>query len=257
MTVSVAMAPDHQTGDMIQMASHPHLSQSSAPRRAVALQAEDLLQAQMWVFDLDNTLYSGVHGLFEQIDARMRGYLAHFLDVDEDEAHRVQKDYFRTYGTTLRGMMLNHAMDPKPYLDYVHDIDVSTIPPAPHLGTALARLEGRKVIFTNADVAHAERVLARLGIADHFDAIFDIVEADYIPKPEPEIYDTLVKRFSIDPRQTVMVEDIARNLKPAAALGMATVWVRPITECAVSKEAPDGDHVDFQTDDLVAWLQAL
>ena len=154
-------------------------------------------------------------------------------------------------------MMLNHDMDPKPYLDHVHDIDVSLIPAAPDLDAALARLEGRKIIFTNADVAHAERVMARLGVSDHFDAIFDIVEAEYVPKPEPEIYDTLVKRFAITPRDAVMVEDIARNLEPAAKLGMRTVWVRPVTDCDVCKEAPEGDHVDFETDDLVAWLQAL
>jgi len=217
----------------------------------------DLLQSEIWVFDLDNTLYCGVHGLFEQIDARMCRFLAQFLDIDEGAAHRVQKNYFREYGTTLRGMMLNHAMDPKAYLDYVHDVDVSAIPAAPDLDAALTRLKGRKVIFTNADTAHAERVLARLGIANHFDAIFDIVQSQYIPKPEPEIYDTLVKRFAIDPPKAVMVEDIARNLKPASRLGMTTVWVRPITECSISKEAPDGDHVDFETDDLVAWLQAL
>ncbi|WP_414675608.1 pyrimidine 5'-nucleotidase [Magnetovibrio sp.] len=216
-----------------------------------------LIRAHTWVFDLDNTLYCGVHGLFEQIDARMRSYLARFLEIDEDEAHRVQKSYFRQYGTTLRGMMLNHAMDPTPYLNYVHDIDISLIPADPALDAALARLPGRKIIFTNADVAHAERVMARLGVADHFDAIFDIVEADFIPKPEPEIYDKLVKRFDIAPQGAVMVEDIARNLEPAAKLGMATVWVRPVTECAVCKEAPEGDHVDFVTDDLVAWLRAL
>lgn len=217
----------------------------------------NLARAQTWVFDLDNTLYSGVHGLFEQIDARMRGYLAKFLDVDEDEAHRVQKGYFRQYGTTLRGMMINHQMDPKPYLDHVHDIDISAIPPAPDLNAALGRLDGRKVIFTNADMAHAERTLDRLGITDHFDAVFDIVEADYVPKPEPEVYDILIKRFGITPQKAVMVEDIARNLEPAAKLGMTTVWVHPITECIVSKEAPTGDHVDFETDDLLAWLQAL
>lgn len=219
--------------------------------------ATALLEADTWVFDLDNTLYSGVHGLFEQIDARMKAYLAQFLDIDEDEAYRVQKSYFRQYGTTLRGMMLNHAMDAKPYLDFVHDIDVTAIPAAPELDAQLARLPGRKVIFTNADMTHAQRVLKQLGITDHFDGVFDIVSADYIPKPEPEVYDTLVKRFGFDPKRAVMVEDIARNLEPAAALGMATVWVTPITECEVSKEPPTGSHVDFQTDDLVAWLSAL
>ncbi|MCW8914343.1 MAG: pyrimidine 5'-nucleotidase [Magnetovibrio sp.] len=210
-----------------------------------------------WVFDLDNTLYSGVHGLFEQIDMRMRQYLAKYLDVSEDQAHKVQKGYFKQYGTTLRGMMLNHNMDPGPYLDYVHDIDISTIPPSPQLSAALHQLSGRKLIFTNSDMAHVERTLNRLGIADHFDGVFDIADADFIPKPEPEVYDKLVKRFGFDPTQAVMVEDIARNLAPAAALGMTTVWVRPITDCDICKEDPEGDHVDIQTDNLVTWLESL
>lgn len=229
------------------------MTQQTSPLPSLA----DVRQAQTWVFDLDNTLYSGVHGLFEQIDARMRGYLAQYLDVPEDEAHRVQKSYFKQYGTTLRGMMINHQMDPKPYLNHVHDIDISAIPPAPALSEALKRLAGRKLIFTNADMRHAERTLNRLGITDHFDGVFDIVEADYVPKPEPEVYDSLIKRFGIEPKNAVMVEDIARNLEPAAARGMTTVWVRPVTECDICKEAPQGNHVDFETDDLVAWLQAL
>ncbi len=224
---------------------------------AAGVAAPALLHADTWVFDLDNTLYSGVHGLFEQIDRRMKAYLAQFLDIDEDAAYRVQKTYFREYGTTLRGMMLNHAMDPKPYLDFVHDIDISAIPAAPELDAQLARLTGRKVIFTNADMPHVERVLARLGIADHFDGVFDIFHADFIPKPEPEVYDTLVKRFAFDPQRAVMVEDIARNLEPAAALGMATVWVKPVTDCEVCNEQPNGTHVDFETDDLTAWLATL
>ena len=215
------------------------------------------LHADTWVFDLDNTLYSGVHGLFEQIDRRMKAYLAQFLDIDEEQAYRVQKSYFKQYGTTLRGMMINHQMEPTPYLDYVHDIDISAIPPAPELNAALSRLEGRKLIFTNADMPHVERVLARLDIVDHFDGVFDIVEADFVPKPEPEIYDSLIKRFGIAPEKSVMVEDIARNLEPAARLGMATVWVRPVTDCDICKEAPEGNHVDYETDDLVAWLENL
>jgi len=187
----------------------------------------------------------------------MKAYLATFLDIDEDEAYRVQKTYFREYGTTLRGMMLNHAMDPVPYLDFVHDIDVSAIPAAPALNAQLARLTGRKGSFTNADMAHVERVLARLGITDHFDAVFDILGADFIPKPEPQVYDTLIKRFAIDPKRAVMVEDIARNLEPAAALGMTTVWVKPVTDCDVCKEQPNGTHVDYETADLVAWLGSL
>ena len=218
---------------------------------------QNLRHTPTWVFDLDNTLYHGVHGLFEQIDIRMRQYLAKYLDVHEDEAFHVQKSYFREYGTTLRGMMINHQMDPKPYLDFVHDIDITAIPPNPALNNVLDTLPGRKLIFTNADLAHAERVLNRLGITDHFEGVFDIKDADYVPKPEPEVYDRLLKRFDFDPTQAVMVEDIARNLKPARALGMTTVWVRPVTECAVSREEPEGDHVDIETDDLVEWLESL
>jgi len=216
-----------------------------------------LLHADTWVFDLDNTLYCGSHGLFKQIDARMKAYLATFLDVDGDEAYRVQKKYFREYGTTLRGMMKNHDMDPGPYLDFVHDVDLSAIPAAPELDAALARLSGRKLVFTNSDLAHSERVLGRLGITRHFDAIFDIRDAGFIPKPEPVVYDVLIKRFKLDPKASVMVEDIARNLEPAARLGMATVWVKPVTDCLICQELPTGDHVDFETDDLVAWLAAL
>ncbi|MEG3617148.1 pyrimidine 5'-nucleotidase [Magnetovibrio sp. PR-2] len=219
--------------------------------------ASNLRHTPTWVFDLDNTLYHGVHGLFEQIDVRMRQYLSKFLDVDEDEAYRVQKSYFREYGTTLRGMMVNYKMDPKPYLNFVHDIDITAIPPNPALDAVLKTLPGRKLIFTNADLAHAERVLTRLGITDHFDGVFDIKDADFVPKPEPEVYDRLVGRFDFDPTQAVMVEDIARNLKPARALGMTTVWVRPVTECDICKEDPEGDHVDIETDDLVGWLESL
>jgi len=216
-----------------------------------------LLHADTWVFDLDNTLYCGSHGLFEQVDARMKAYLAAFLGVDEDEAYRVQKSYFREYGTTLRGMMKNHDMDPGPYLDFVHDVDLSAIPQDSKLDAALARLSGRKIVFTNSDLAHSERVLERLGVTHHFDAIFDIRDADFIPKPEPDVYDVLIKRFNLDPKASVMVEDIARNLEPAARLGMTTVWVKPITDCLVCQEPPSGDHVDFETDDLIAWLAAL
>lgn len=227
-------------------------------RPTAAKHAPSALRAtETWVFDLDNTLYSGAHGLFEQIDARMKAFIAGFLDIGEEEAFRVQKSYFRDYGTTLRGLMLNHDLDPRPYLDYVHDIDISAIPPAPELDAQLARLPGRKVIFSNADLGHVERVLGRLGVADRFEAVFDIYAADFIPKPEPGIYTRLVERLAIRPERAVMVEDIARNLEPAHRLGMTTVWVRPITECAICKEEPEGPHVHHVTDDLVAWLAAL
>lgn len=214
-----------------------------------------LRDAQAWVFDLDNTLYPSSFDLFSSIDARMRAYIAAFLGVAEDEAFRLQKQYFAEYGTTLRGLMRRHGMDPLPFLDHVHNVDLSVLPPSPELDAALAALPGRKLIFTNASSRHAERVIRRLGIGHHFEAIFDIVEAGYTPKPEPETYHRLIARHALDARTTVMVEDIARNLAPAAALGMITVWVR--TDSSFARFGHETVPIDHVVDDLVLWLQEI
>ncbi|MBL8660524.1 MAG: pyrimidine 5'-nucleotidase [Rhodospirillales bacterium] len=211
-----------------------------------------LRDAAAWVFDLDNTLYPASIDLFSQIDERMRSYIATFLRLDPDEAYRLQKQYFHEFGTSLRGLMNRHAMDPKPFLEHVHDVDVSVLSPSPMLEAALTALPGRKIIFTNASVAHALRVIERLGVSHHFADIFDIVEAGYMPKPEPETYRSVVARFGLDPHSAVMVEDMARNLTPAAALGMTTVWVRTRPEQG-AKDA-DPAAVDYIVDDLPTWL---
>lgn len=210
---------------------------------------------QNWIFDLDNTLYPPSTALFAQIDRRMREYIADFLGIDLDAAFRLQKSYFREYGMSLRGLMERHGMEPGPFLGYVHDIDLDPLAPMPALEDALGRLPGRKLVFTNAPAGHAERVLRRLGIEGHFCAIFDIAAAGYRPKPEPETYARLIERHDLDPRRSVMVEDMARNLVPAAALGMTTVWVR--TDHDIASLGADGDHIHHVVDDLVAWLQDL
>ncbi len=211
--------------------------------------------ADAWVFDLDNTLYAATFDLFAQIDERMRGFIAAFLDLPPDEAYRVQKRYFLEYGTSMRGLMHHHGMDPKPFLDHVHDIDVSVLPPNPALDAALAGLPGRKYIFTNASLRHAERVTDRLGITHHFAGVFDIVEAGYLPKPEPAVYARVVDRFGLEPRASVMVEDIARNLAPAAALGMTTVWVR--NDADHGRAGLEGVRIDHVVDDLADWLAGV
>ncbi|HJN23248.1 MAG TPA: pyrimidine 5'-nucleotidase [Rhodospirillales bacterium] len=214
-----------------------------------------LKNAEAWVFDLDNTLYPASSNLFAQIDERMRSYIADFLELELSQAERLQKHYFRQYGTTLRGLMNRHGMEPRPFLDHVHAIDLTPVAPDPVLAAALARLRGRKLIFTNATADHAERVVARLGVGHHFDAVFDIAAAGYLPKPEPEVYKRLVKRHRLDPLRTVMIEDISRNLEPAAALGMTTVWVRSNNPCP--SEGAEGGHVHHVTDDMVAWLEEV
>ena len=215
----------------------------------------DLAHIETWIFDLDNTLYPSSSHLFDQVSQRIGAYIASVLDVDRTEARRLQKSYFREYGTTLRGLMLKHDMDPAPFLDYVHDIDLSPIAPSDALEAALGRLPGRKLVFTNADAPYAKRVMARLGIGHHFSEIYDIEAADWIPKPFPEAYDRLADVHDVEPTRAIFFEDILRNLAPAAALGMATVWVR--NDSAWASSHADQITPDYVTDDLSAWLAAL
>jgi putative hydrolase of the HAD superfamily len=218
-------------------------------------QAVPLQQAETWIFDLDNTLYPASCNLFAQVDQHIGAFIAQLLKVDAAEAHRIQKQYFHDYGTSLRGLMLHHQVDPQRFLEFVHAIDVSPVPPSPKLGKALARLPGRKIVFTNGSAKHAENVMARLGVSEHFDAIFDIVAADYFPKPEPFVYDLLVRRHWIDPKRAVMVEDLPKNLLPAHQMGMTTVLVR--TEAEWARAQADGAHIHHVTDDLVRWLGSV
>jgi putative hydrolase of the HAD superfamily len=223
--------------------------------KSAHMDAERLKKAPYWVFDLDNTLYPAATDLFAQVDVRIRDYVADFLSLNLDDAYHLQKKYFADYGTTMRGLMNNHGVDPIHYMDFVHDIDLSPVAPDPVMDEALERLPGRKVIFTNASVGHAKRVMERLGVARHFDGIFDIIDADYKPKPEMPTYHKMLDRFGLTATQCVMVEDIAKNLVPAAELGMTTVWVR--TDTHWGRESVDGDYVHHQTDDLSAWLDQV
>jgi putative hydrolase of the HAD superfamily len=209
---------------------------------------------ESWVFDLDNTLYPASSNLFAQIDRRMGEFIASELRVDAIEARRIQKEYFRDFGTTLRGLMVNHAITPDHFLDYVHAIDVSILTPDPALDAALARLDGLKVIFTNGSSSHAEKVMDRLGVARHFDAVFDVAAARYLPKPDPASYRALVRRHGLASAATAIFEDLTRNLAPAAELGMTTVWVRNATDWAEASETRP-DFVHHETDDLTAWLE--
>lgn len=217
--------------------------------------ARQFAHIDAWVFDLDNTLYAARHNLFDLVDERIGAFIASELGVGTGDARRVQKDYFREFGTTLRGLMVNHAVDPQVFLEFVHDIDVSRVPPSPELDRVLGQLTGRKLVYTNGSTHHAENVMARLGVAHHFDGVFDIVEAEYLPKPHPEPYAAMVERHGVDPRTAVMVEDIARNLKPASDMGMTTVWVR--NDSPWGREDSDGDHIDHVIDDLVDWLSEI
>jgi putative hydrolase of the HAD superfamily len=210
-----------------------------------------------WVFDLDNTLYPAKHDLFDQVDQRMTAFIGEALGLSLVEARRLQKLYLRDYGTTLAGLMHRHAMQPDAFLDFVHDIDVSVLAPAPKLDAALARLPGRKFIFTNGTRAHAERVSAQLGVLHHFTDIFDIVRADYIPKPNANIYPAMLTQFDLEPTRTAFFEDMSRNLKPAHALGMTTILIRdriPSAEEEAYLGSDDDPHVHHLTHCLETFL---
>jgi putative hydrolase of the HAD superfamily len=217
---------------------------------------------ETWVFDLDNTLYPHHVNLWQQVDERIRDYIARFLKVSKDEAFRMQKDYYKRYGTSMRGLMIEHGMGPDDYLDYVHQIDHSPIEPNPALGAAIAELPGRKLILTNGTRRHADAVLARLGLHDHFEHVFDIIAAELEPKPSAQTYDRFLKAHAVDADKAAMFEDLARNLAVPHALGMTTVLVVPEGTREVLREGwelegRDAPHVDHVTDDLTGFLRTI
>ncbi len=167
---------------------------------------------ETWVFDLDNTLYPHHVNLWQQVDVRIRDFVAQYLKVSKDEAFKIQKDYYRRYGTTMRGMMTEHGLNADDFLEYVHQIDHSPLEPNPTMGAAIEQLPGRKLILTNGSRAHAGKVLERLGIGSHFEDVFDIVAAELEPKPARQTYLKFLKLHGVDPSRAAMFEDLARNL---------------------------------------------
>ena len=171
-----------------------------------------LAEIETWIFDLDNTLYPSRCNLFAEAEARMADFIVQELGlaVSVEEAHALRRRFFLDHGTTLRGLMLEHGIEPKRFLDYVHEIDLSPVPPDPALVEAIAALPGRKLVFTNGTEDYAERVIARIGLTGHFLAIHDIIACDYLPKPDPSGYGVLIQRFGIAPETAIMVEEIGR-----------------------------------------------
>jgi putative hydrolase of the HAD superfamily len=212
----------------------------------------DVAHIETWIFDLDNTLYPAHCRLFDQVDQKIGDYVATYFQIDQDSARLRQKEFYHNHGSTLRGMMLLHGMEPDDYLEYVHDIDLSPVPADPLLDEVLSRIPGRKLVFTSATTTHAERVMTKLGVIHHFEDIFDVAAADYIPKPHAATYDRLIDRYAIDPKASVFFDDIPRNLKPAADIGMTTVWIPGHHNWA--KIEDDGEYIHFVAEHLAGWL---
>jgi len=219
-------------------------------------------QVETWVFDLDNTLYPHHLNLWRQVDVRIRDFIAEFLKVSHEQAFRIQKDYYKRYGTTMRGLMAEHGLNPDDYLEFVHQIDHSPLTPNPALGAALEKLPGRKLILTNGTRKHADAVMKRLEVHGHFEDVFDIIAAELEPKPLARTYDRFLARHDVDPTRAAMFEDLARNLEAPHALGMTTVLVVPEGQREVFREdweleGRDAPHVDHLTDDLTGFLERI
>jgi putative hydrolase of the HAD superfamily len=217
---------------------------------------------ETWIFDLDNTLYPHHLNLWQQVDVRIRDFIVDFLKITQEEAFRLQKDYYRRYGTTMRGLMEEHGLEPDQFLEIVHQIDHSPLAPNPALGAAIATLPGRKFILTNGTRHHADAVMRRLGIDKHFDDVFDIRAAELEPKPRRIVYERFLAHHQVDSTRAAIFEDLARNLEVPHALGMITVLVVPEGARTVLREewelaGRESPHVDHVTDDLTEFLRRI
>ena len=210
-----------------------------------------------WVFDLDNTLYPASCRLFDQMHVKMADYVMRRFSVDYPAAFQIQKSLYQKYGTTLRGLMVEHGEAPEGFLAHVHDIDYGAVPHSPALAEALAALPGRKLVFTNGTTGHARRVIDRLGITGLFDGIYDIVDSDHVPKPAREPYDKFLNDYGVSARSSAFFEDIARNLEVPHALGMVTVLVTSEGDAKTSTEEAPGAHVQHVTPDLTDFLTRI
>src|SRR5665213_1075345 len=220
---------------------------------ARASSGRSLGEIETWVFDLDNTLYPATTTVYAEIETRMNAFIMAELRLDLEAAQALRRRFFEAHGTTLRGLMSEYGMSPRPFLDYVHELDLTPLAQNRPLAEALAALPGRKLIFTNATQRHAERVLAHLGFDLSFAGIHDIEACNFVPKPDPSGYRVLLERHRVDATAAAMVEDMAKNLVPAAALGMTTIWVKG----GPHAEMPDdAEHIHHVVEDLAEFLTA-
>jgi len=213
----------------------------------------DLNKIKCWIFDLDNTLYSGQTKVFDQVDKKMSSFISNKLNVSLEDAKKIQKDYFHKYSTTLSGMMKHHKIDAMEFLDFVHDVNLDFLEKNKDLEKEITKITGKKIIFTNGSRAHAENVTKRIGINKLFDGIFDIVESNFIPKPSIEAYKILIEKYKIEPQYCIFIEDIARNLKPAHELGMKTVWIKNDEPWAA--EFSNENFVNYRIENLTNFLK--
>jgi len=216
---------------------------------------KELNNIKYWLFDLDNTLYSGDTKVFDQVDKKMSKFISEKLSVSLEEARKIQKNYFHEYNTTLNGMIKNHKIDANEFLEFVHDVNLEFLKKDEPLKKEISRLNGKKIIFTNGSKAHAANVTSRIGIKQLFDGVFDIVDSDFYPKPSIEPYKKIIENYKIEPEYCIFFEDIARNLKPAYELGMKTVWIENNEPWAAKYS--DANFINYKTESLTKFLKEI
>ncbi|MBS56797.1 MAG: pyrimidine 5'-nucleotidase [Rickettsiales bacterium] len=210
-----------------------------------------------WIFDLDNTLYQADSGIFQQVHTLMGKFIKENLNVNLEEAKKIQKKYYKEHGTTLRGMMDNHGVDPDYFLDEVHKLDYSIVYKNNKLNEELHKLQGRKIVYTNANLQHALNVLERIGLSDYFEEIFDIKMANYIPKPEIKPYEQIINQLDIKPNSSAMFDDIAKNLVPAKKVGFTSIWIDAGYENFSDDIQSSKEYIDFETNNLCVFLEKI
>lgn len=212
-----------------------------------------------WIFDLDNTLYPASCDLFSQVDHRMGSFIAEKLGVPYAHARHLQKAYYRQFGTTLAGLMQVHKMKPDAFLEYVHDIDFSVLPELPYLAAAIERLPGRRLIFTNGSRRHAESVARKIGVLHLFEDICDIAACEFVPKPDRDAFDRMIRLHDVKAEGAAMFEDMPHNLISPHDLGMTTVFVHSEyidhpAQLKVREWRRLPDHVHHMTGNLTEFI---
>ena len=207
------------------------------------------------LFDCDGVLYQDLESVFGQVSKRMTQYISEKLNINLIEAKKLQTDYFHKYNTSLNGLMIHHDISPKDFLNFVHDIDLSFMEKDDVLRGEIEKLDLRKFVFTNGSSEHVSNITTHLGIDDLFENVFDIIDAEYSPKPSAKAFDLMVKKFDIDPKETIYIEDIAKNLSIGKERGATTVWL--INNEYWGKKESDKDYIDYKIENLSLFLKEI
>ena len=207
------------------------------------------------LFDCDGVLYQDLEAVFGQVSKKMTEYISKKLNIDLIKAKELQTNYFHKYNTSLNGLMIHHDIPPREFLEYVHDIDLSFLEKDKTLRYELENINLNKYVFTNGSKEHVKNITTHLGINDQFDGVFDIVDAEYHPKPEAITFDLMVQKFKIDPNETLYIEDIAKNLSIGKERGTITAWL--INDEYWGKKESEKDYIDYKIENLSLFLKEI